>query len=295
MKSNNKFSLAIHGGAGLAASNAADVTDGVRQFMLEVLEEGRTLLDGDATALEVVQHCVRKLEDNPYFNAGYGAYANRLGQYELDAAIMDGANLRAGAVAAVRNVRNPVELAYLIMQQTPHVMLSGEGASDFARAQNIRIELDAYFQEATALRTAPMDSGHGTVGAVARDRQGNLAAATSTGGWGTKMPGRIGDSPLIGAGTYADNRSCAVSCTGRGEDFIRTAFAKHLCMLVELNKLDIKNASSEALSYLIQAVNGEGGFISIDKNGDVGIAYTTEMIRYGYIEHEAEAHAGFTL
>jgi beta-aspartyl-peptidase (threonine type) len=195
----------------------------------------------------------------------------------------------------VRNVRNPVSLARLVKEKTPHVMLSGTGALLFAREHGVIVEEDEYFLEGRRIaEAAGEDDGdrakaHGTVGCVAFDKNGNLASATSTGGWTSKMPGRIGDTPILGAGTYADNRSCAISCTGRGEDFMRTRLAAHAASAAELLGLNAKDAATRAIHYLAGRVNGSGAFILIDKNGNCAAAQTTELLRHGWIEHGGAA------
>jgi beta-aspartyl-peptidase (threonine type) len=291
------FSLMIHGGAGSASGKVERAAARLKDSMTRVLEEGRRVLEHGGSALEAVQRCVVLLEDDPLFNAGRGAIPNRDGNFELDAAIMDGAELKAGAVAAVRNIRNPITLARLVMEKTPHVLLAAEGAAAFAKEHHIAIESDEYFREG---RRVAEDAGeddydrakaHGTVGAVAFDKNGNLAAATSTGGWTAKMPGRIGDTPILGAGTYADNRSCALSCTGRGEDFMRTRLAAHAASAAELLGLNANDAAKRAIHYLKGRVNGSGGFILIDREGNCAAAQTTELMRHGWIQHGGPAHA----
>ncbi len=286
-KSQKSFSLAIHGGAGGTADKAAKTEQEVRRELHDILEAGREILANGGSALDAVTLCVRLLEDCPLFNAGCGAVANSEGRYELDASIMDGKTLKAGAVGAVMNVRNPVELARLVMEKTPHVMLSGKSASDFARAHDIKMTTQAYFKAAERKAKALIEKHrkYGTVGAVARDRNGNLAAATSTGGRSGKMPGRIGDTPVIGAGNFADNASAAVSCTGIGEHFMRTVLAGYIGFLIEQNGLDAGKAAKNAIRYLVKKVDGDGGFIMIDNKGDVAAAQSSAVMRYGWIEH----------
>jgi beta-aspartyl-peptidase (threonine type) len=290
------FSLMIHGGAGGASRRVARAEGRLRDSMARVLEEGRGTLANGGSALDAVQRCVMLLEDDPLFNAGCGAIPNHDGAFELDAAIMDGADLAAGAVAAARNIRNPVALARRVMQETPHVLLSGEGALAFAREQGVEIAPDSYFREGRRIaEEAGEDDGdraaaHGTVGAVAFDLDGNLAAATSTGGWTAKMPGRIGDTPIPGAGTYADNRACALSCTGRGEDFLRTRLAAHAASAAELLSLEAPAIAERAIHYLAGRVKGSGAFILIDRSGTCAAAQTTDLLRHGWIEHGGEAH-----
>lgn len=286
----NKFSLAIHGGAGRPATGKPTVPHKtVLESMRRILETGRVLLDNGGTALDTVIHCVESLENDPLYNAGHGAIANKNGEYELDAAVMDGKTLDAGSIAAVKNIRNPVKLAADVMKYTNHVMLTGEGALEFARNRGIEIESHEYFKSAHD-KLQRMIEDHGTVGAVAYDKQGNLAAATSTGGWTAKMPGRIGDTPIIGAGTFADNASCAVSCTGRGEDFIRTTIAARMACTIEYTGVAAREAAERGIADLVAKAKGYGGFILIDKNGNVACAQSSALLRHGWIEHGGPAH-----
>lgn len=291
-KSPSSFSLAIHGGAGGNPKKAAKSETAVRQALHEILEEGRAVLARGGSALDAVTLCVGLLEDCPLFNAGCGAVANSDGKYELDASVMDGKTLKAGAVAAVMNVKNPVDLARLVMQKTPHVLLSGKGAVDFGKASGVEMVTQRYFKAAAEKAQHMIDESkkYGTVGAVARDSKGNLAAATSTGGWKAKMPGRIGDTPLIGAGNFADNASAAVSCTGCGEHFIRTALSAYIAFLVEHEKLSAGKAARKAIRRIADKVDGEGAFIMVDKDGGVAVAQSTEIMRAGWIEHGGPTH-----
>ena len=246
------ISIAIHGGAGVIsrASMSAENERAYRADLERALDAGYAVLDKGGTSLDAVVAAVKILEDSPLFNAGKGAVFSHAGINELDAAIMDGATQKAGAVAGVRHIRNPIELARMVMERTPHVLLAGEGAEEFALEQGVdararqlllhRAALEAARGRAegrAARRRCPQDDiGYfGTVGAVARDKDGNLAAATSTGGMTNKRWGRIGDSPIIGAGTYADNATCAVSATGSGEYFIRAVVAHEICARVRLS------------------------------------------------------------
>ncbi len=293
--SNKTFSLAIHGGAGGSADKAARVEPALRASLDAVLSEGRKLLESGGSALDAVTLCVRLLEDDPLYNAGYGANANAAGEFELDASIMDGQSLKAGAVAAIKGVRNPVTLARAVMEQTPHVMLAADGALSFAKSQNITMAGHDYFREGKEKALEQVEDWledtekeNGTVGAVARDIHGNLAAATSTGGHGTKMPGRIGDSPLIGAGNYADNDSAAISCTGIGEHFIRTATAAYAAFLIEREGLGAAEAAQQALNRLAGKVSGDGAFILVDKSGKIAVAQNSSVMRCGWIENGGE-------
>ncbi|MCB9991071.1 MAG: isoaspartyl peptidase/L-asparaginase [Rhodospirillales bacterium] len=290
-KSQNSFSLAIHGGAGGVYSKVRKQEKLIYDHLETVLEAGRTLLAKGGSALDTVNLCVRMLEDDPLFNAGCGAVANAAGRYELDASIMDGKTLQAGAVAAVVNVKNPVDLARLVMKKTPHVLLCGPGAIDFAKAQDVPTVTQRYFKSAETKVKDLVDksSKHGTVGAVARDIKSNVAAATSTGGYDKKMPGRIGDSPLIGAGNYADNASGAISCTGIGEHFIRTGAAAYAAFLIEHDGLNAQQAAQKTINRLKEKVKADGAFILVDKDGNVAIAQNATVMRCGWIEHNGPA------
>ncbi len=277
-------SLVIHGGAGayrgLTPAQEEAITDALRA----VLQQGCRLLKKGTSALTVVETCVALLEDDPLFNAGRGAAPTAGGRIELDAAIMDGRTLKAGAVAAVPRVKNPVALARLVMEKTPHVMLAGQGALAFARAQGVTLKDKNYFLSLP--KVAPPRDKHGTVGAVARDVRGHLAAATSTGGTAGQRDGRVGDSPIIGAGVWADDATCAVSCTGRGEDFIRTALAKHTADLVTFRRLGAQRAAYEAMAYLQEKVKGDGGLIVVDAAGCVGRARCSRGMATAWVDAE---------
>lgn len=285
------FTIVIHGGAGtilkedMTPQLELAYTEGLQQALdisYAVLEEG-------GTAVNAVKAALVLLEDNLLFNAGRGAVFTKKGVQEMDAAIMDGANLSAGAVAGVRNVRNPIELATEVMRNSNHVFLSGKGANDFAIKQGVKLEPDEYFfsqfryDQWKAIRDSDnysLDHTHhhleellrdkkfGTVGAVARDQQGNLAAATSTGGMTNKKYGRIGDSPMIGAGTYANNKTCAISCTGHGEMFIRSVAAYDVSCLVEYKGLGLQEAMEIVVNEKLVQLKGEGGMIGVDAAGN---------------------------
>ncbi|MFP4061713.1 MAG: isoaspartyl peptidase/L-asparaginase family protein [Halochromatium sp.] len=304
------YSLMIHGGAG-ALDNVADERTAVRylESIRVILEHGRAILERGASAVEAVESCASQLEDDPLFNAGCGSVLNENGKVEMDAAIMDGRDLAAGAVAGIGNIANPVQLARLIMDGSEHVMLIGDGALQFAKHCQVRLTPDHYFftpdriqqLEQARLRGRMTldhdDEGeeqkYGTVGAVARDRQGNLAAATSTGGIVNKRMGRVGDSSIIGAGVYADNASCAVSTTGYGEDFMRTVFAKTVADLIELRGGDARSAVADGLAYLSRKLQGRGGLICIDRDGHCASGMTTKKMIHGWIEHGGETICRF--
>jgi len=285
----------IHGGAGAIREPRR-----YEASLRAVVESGARLLAAGSSALDAVAHCVTLLEDDPLYNAGRGSVLNTDGAAMCDASIMEGGALKAGAVAAVRGVKNPVLLAYEVMQTSGHVLLVGEGAERFARERRLALESEDYFR--TEARVAQLakakrkretaldhseisDSKLGTVGAVARDRNGDLAAATSTGGVVNQRLGRVGDSPLIGAGTFADNASCAVSCTGVGEDFIRTALARTASFFVEFRAMQAEEAAAEAIRYLVDRVDGRGGLILVDRQGRCGRARSTPgMLTATFVE-----------
>jgi beta-aspartyl-peptidase (threonine type) len=304
------FSLMVHGGAG-ALDNVNDERTAVRylESIRVVLEHGREILARGATAVEAVEACASLLEDDPLFNAGCGSVLNENGKVEMDAGIMDGRDLAAGAVAAIGNIANPIQLARLIMDGSEHVLLIGEGALHFAQHCGLKLTPDHYFftpdrikqLEAARLRGRIMldhdnegdEQKYGTIGAVARDRNGDLAAATSTGGIVNKRMGRVGDSPIIGAGVYADNATCAVSATGYGEEFIRAVFAKTIADAIDFRQLDARGGVDFGIDYLRRKVNGRGGVICIDHQGNCASGLTTPKMIHGWIEHGGETICRF--
>ena len=287
------IAIVIHGGAGVIepARMTAEKEASYRTGLAAALDAGYAVLEHGGSSLDAVTAAVRLMEDDPQFNAGRGAVLNHEGFAELDAAIMDGGAGRAGAVAGVRHVKNPVELARLVMEKSPHVLLIGEGAEEFALEQGVVLVPRSYFRvesrvreleeeqraadakrkgaPSTAVAAAAAANSMGTVGAVALDRAGNLAAATSTGGLTNKMQGRVGDSPLIGAGTYANNESCAVSGTGQGEYYIRGVIAYDVCALVLYRRLSLERAVHEVIHEKLQRAGGEGGVIALDPAGNI--------------------------
>jgi L-asparaginase / beta-aspartyl-peptidase len=283
------YAIAIHGGAGAAprAALGGEREQRYRRGLETALDAGCAILEQGGSSLDAVTASVRLLEDDPQFNAGHGAALTRDGAAELDAAIMEGRSLRAGAVASVRHVKNPVELARRVMEKSRHVLLVGAGAEEFALEEQFVLVPNAYFR--TAERIEQLESEQrgqrvsdlvppaprGTVGAVARDAAGNLAAATSTGGLTNKCPGRVGDSPIIGAGTYAKNGVCAVSATGHGESFIRAVAAHHVCAAVEYRGLTLAQAVAELLQML-KPLGGDGGLIAVSASGEVVMQFNTE-------------------
>jgi len=285
------ISIAIHGGAGVIsrASMSAENERAYRADLERSLDAGYAVLEKGGTSLDATVAAVRILEDSQYFNAGHGSVFSHAGINELDAAIMDGATQKAGAVAGVRHIRNPIELARLVMERTSHVLLSGEGAEEFALEQGVTLVPGSYFyterrwkqleetQKSEPVASVDTDIGYfGTVGAVARDRNGNLAAATSTGGTTNKRWGRIGDSPIIGAGTYADNATCAVSATGSGEYFIRAVVAHEICARVRLSGVTAAAAARDVIHGKLKEIGGDGGVIVVDRDGALSLEFNTE-------------------
>jgi beta-aspartyl-peptidase (threonine type) len=283
------YAIAIHGGAGALPRQhlSLELQRRYDSALAVALDRGYAVLADGGSSLDAVTTAVRILEDDPLFNAGRGAALTREGTAELDAAIMDGNTLRAAGVAAVRHVQNPIELARRVMENSRHVLLVGAGAEEFALAEGFELVPNAYFR--VPERQAELDllrGGHsvselmpvpsGTVGAVARDAHGNLAAATSTGGMADKHPGRVGDSPIIGAGTYARNGACAVSATGHGEFFMRLVAAHHICASVQYRGLSLQEAVHETIHEHLAALGGRGGIIAVDADGRMILDFNTE-------------------
>ena len=287
---NNNFSIAIHGGAGtiLRGSMTPELQQQYENGLTQALDAGYTLLAAGGSSLDAVEAAVASLEDFPLFNAGKGAVFNNKGGHEMDAAIMYGKTLAAGGVCGVSHTRNPVKLAKAVMEHSPHVLLCGGGAEEFARQQQLQFEDDAYFyneqryrqwQEALAADVVQLDhtaKKYGTVGAVALDKEGNLSAATSTGGLTNKKFGRVGDSPIVGAGTYANNATCAISCTGVGELFIRCVVAYDISCLIEYKGCTLREACDIVVYGKLVKIGGEGGLIAIDKNGLIEMPFNSE-------------------
>lgn len=284
--------IAVHGGAGTLAR--ADLTpESEREYrggLRRALSAGFEVLERGGASLDAVVAAVRVLEDDPLFNAGHGAVVAANGAHELDASLMDGRDLRAGAVTGVRHVKSPIELARLVMERSPHVMLAGPGAEEFALEQGMVPVPNSYFAterrrlELERMLRGELDTGReslmGTVGAVARDANGNLAAATSTGGMTGKRWGRVGDSPIIGAGTYAANDCCAVSATGHGEYFIRAAVAHEIASLMRYRGMSVRQAADEVVMRQLTKLGGAGGVIAISQDGEVAMPFNSEgMLR----------------
>ncbi len=282
------YGIAVHGGAGTPPRGEIEPARERRyhEGLLAALDAGRTVLERGGSSLDAVTRAVVVLEDDPLFNAGRGAVCTRDGQHELDAAIMEGAALRAGAVCGLRHVRNPIELARVVMERSPFVMLSGTGAEEFALAEGLAFVPNEYFrteerwqqlQRVLSAGGSPLSLAHvGTVGAVALDVHGHVAAATSTGGMTAKRYGRIGDSPVIGAGTYADDRACAVSATGHGEIFLRNAVAHDVCARMRYGGASLDQAVHDIVHGELIARGGEGGVIAIDRHGRIAIDCNVE-------------------
>ena len=293
----------IHGGAGVIAKEVTPEKEkAYRAELQRALEAGYAVLKVGGNGLDAVSKAIVIMEDSPLFNAGKGAVFNHDGKNELDASIMDGATLRAGAVASVHRVRNPILLARAVMEKSPHVMLVGDGAEEFARSIGVTLVDPKYFyteqrwqqlqealkeeQDKPAAGKAP---GHGTVGAVALDQQGHLAAGTSTGGMTNKRYGRIGDSPIIGAGTYA-NAKCAVSATGWGEYYIRANAAHDICARVEYKGEPIAQAAKEVVMEVVPKLGGDGGVIALDAQGNISTPFNTEGMFRGWIDRDGKIH-----
>lgn len=295
------WALAVHGGAGAVPKAGLDPDNeaAVRAAMAAALQAGARALAAGVTSLDAVEQAVCALEDSALFNAGKGSVFNARGEHELEASIMDGRTLNAGAVANLRGIKNPVTLARWVMERTPHVYLAGDGAIAFAQAEGMELVAPDYFwteQSWSALKSERLRAGrarrsleHGTVGAVALDRDGNLAAATSTGGMTNKLPGRIGDSSVIGAGTYASNESCAVSCTGHGEYFIRAAAARDICALVEYGSRTARKAAEAIIHEKVEALGGVGGAIVVDRHGEVMRVFNAQIMYFGKVTHDTRA------
>jgi L-asparaginase / beta-aspartyl-peptidase len=300
------YSLMIHGGAGALEDLKYEASESAfSQSILAILEQGRDRLARGDSALDVVEYCASLLEDDRLYNAGCGSVLNAEGKVEMDAALMDGSNLQAGAVACLRNIKNPISLARRVLEHGEHVLLMGDGALEFAKFCAIDTYPDDYFitearikQLAEAQIAGRMTLDHerikpsqklGTIGAVARDIHGNLAAATSTGGLVNKRWGRVGDTPIVGAGVFADNETCAVSATGYGEQFLRTVLAKTISDFVQFRGMDAADAAQAGIDYLVAKVNGSGGVIIIDRAGRCAAAQSTSGLIRGWIELGGEA------
>jgi beta-aspartyl-peptidase (threonine type) len=282
-----EWAIVIHGGAGgMTKENLTPDLDKEYRASLQVaLTAGKKILSEGGSALDAVEQTIRTMEDNPLFNAGKGAVFTHEGKNELDAAIMDGTNLGAGAVAGVTDIKNPISAARKVMVNSPHVMLSGAGASQFAKEQGLEIVPPSYFftqKRFNELQELLKKEKFGTVGCCALDKNGNLAAGTSTGGMANKRYNRIGDSPIIGAGTYANNSTCAVSGTGHGEYFIRWTVAHDISALMEYKGLNLKEASELVVNDKLVKAGGSGGVICVDKSGNISMPFNTSGMFRGF-------------
>jgi len=296
----NKFSIAIHGGAGtlLKGQMTPEKEAAYRKALDKALEHGYRILETGGSAVDAVEASVKSLEDSPLFNAGKGSVFTAVGTHEMDAAIMEGKDLQAGAVTLIAGIKNPIVLARTVMDKSEHVFLAGEGAMQFAESNGFTVEDNEYFYDKlryeqwqeikgsdsfqldhsvhASRQAGKKDSKFGTVGAVACDQNGNLAAATSTGGMTNKKWGRVGDSPMIGAGNYANNKTCAVSCTGSGEFFIRGVVAYDVSCLMEYKGWSLEQSASEVIDKRILEIGGDGGLIAVDAKGNVAMPFNTE-------------------
>jgi beta-aspartyl-peptidase (threonine type) len=282
-----EWAIVIHGGAGgMTKENLTPDLDKEYRASLQVaLTAGKKILSEGGSALDAVEQTIRTMEDNPLFNAGKGAVFTHEGKNELDAAIMDGSNLGAGAVAGVTDIKNPISAARKVMVNSPHVMLSGAGASQFAKEQGLEIVAPSYFytnKRFNELQELLKKEKFGTVGCCALDKNGNLAAGTSTGGMANKRYNRIGDSPIIGAGTYANNSTCAVSGTGHGEYFIRWTVAHDISALMEYKGLNLKEASELVVNDKLVKAGGSGGVICVDKSGNISMPFNSSGMFRGF-------------
>lgn len=299
------IAIVIHGGAGtiLKENLSPEKEKAIRAKLAEATNAGYAVLQRGGAATEAVIAAIQVMEDSPLFNAGKGAVFTAEGTHELDASIMRGRDLQAGAVAAVKHIKNPIKAAMAVLEKSPHVMLAGDGADQFAREQGLEWVENSYFdteyrrqqwlkakaQHKTALSEDDMknpgaanDFKFGTVGAVALDMQGNLAAGTSTGGMTNKSHGRIGDSPIIGAGTYADNRSCAISATGHGEYFIRYAVAHDICARTRYQKISLQQSAETVIMDVLFSAGGEGGIIGLDRNAKPVTVFNSKGMYRGW-------------
>jgi len=294
-----KYAMVIHGGAGVMdqKSMTSEMQEEYIAVLNRVLFVGDSVLSHGGTSMDAVEKSIMIMEDSPLFNAGKGAVFTHEGIVELDASVMDGKSLKAGAIAAVRDIKNPVRVARAVMEQSEHVMLSGLGASQFAKEKGFEPVDNAYFytkkrfQSLQELlkeeREATVNDKHGTVGCVALDMSGNIAAGTSTGGMTNKKYGRIGDSPIIGAGTYANNETGGFSCTGHGEFYIRLGFSRDISALMEYKKLSVAEACQEEIRKLTQ-LGGTGGVIGLDKMGNIAMEFNTSGMFRGFVKSNGD-------
>jgi len=302
-----EITMVIHGGAGTISRDdmTPDRERAYREKLTEALQKGMDVLKNNGSALDAVEASIRILEDSPLFNAGKGAVFTADGRNELDASIMDGKTLKAGAVASVTTIKNPISAARAVMEKSKHVLLVSQGAELFAAAQGLDIVEPGYFfdqrrwdellnakeqQGASLVDPAAKPSAFGTVGALALDSNGNLAAGTSTGGLTNKMHGRVGDSPIIGAGTYANNTTCAVSGTGQGEYFIRLGIARDVSALMDYKRMSAEKAANLVIHEKLTGLGGTGGIIVLDKRGNIAMPFNTGGMYRGWVKEGGEVH-----
>lgn len=302
-----KFTIAIHGGAGTISkkSMTPEKEAAYLKALNEAIDAGYKILETNGEALDAVRAAVIELENNILFNAGKGSVFTNTEKHEMDAAIMDGKDLSAGAVAAVKNIRNPIELAYTVMKKSEHIFFMGNGAEEFAKQNGIAFEADEYFysefrflqlQKAKKENETALDHDIsidekkiGTVGAVACDVNGNLAAATSTGGMTNKKFGRVGDSPIIGAGTYANNKTCAISCTGHGEPFIKAVTAYDVSCLMEYKGFSLEEAMNIVVNDKLIKIDGDGGMIGVDAKGNAALIFNSVGMYRGFRSNDGKS------
>lgn len=296
------FVLVAHGGAGDYSKMSPEQTEMRRAAMAKAVQAGYAILAKKGASLDAVEATIRVMEDSGQFDSGRGSYYTREGVPEMDAAIMDGRTLNAGSVASLKHIANPIHLARLVMEKTPHVMLVGEGAEEFAKSQGIEMVSPYLFfserewqryknaKSAEEKKSAGVSANdeHGTVGVVALDQAGNLAAGTSTGGTVMKMPGRVGDSPILGAGTYANNESCAVSGTGTGEYFMRNIVAADICERVRYLHVSLEQAANDVVMKELVEQRGDGGVIALDPKGNVATPFNTEGMMTATVRADAK-------
>ena len=291
----NHFVLVAHSGAGDYSKTPPNVIEARRDGMVKAVRAGYAILARGGTSLDAVEATIAVMEATGLYDAGRGAYYTKEGVPEMDAAIMDGKTLQAGSVASLQHIASPIHLARLVMEKTPHVLLVGPGAEEFAKSQGIELVSPYYFyserewkrfQDAEQKKKA--GEGHGTVGVVALDAAGNLAAGTSTGGTVLKMPGRVGDSPIIGAGTYANNESCAISATGTGEYFMRNVVASDICARVRYLHVPLDQAANDVIMKELVEQHGDGGVIGLDRQGNVTTTFNTTGMMTGTVRADGK-------
>lgn len=309
----NSYAIAIHGGAGtiLRSTMTSEKETNYKNGLEEAIRSAEIILKNGGASIDAVEAAIRTLEDNPLFNAGKGAVFTNEGKNEMDASIMNGKNLMAGAVSGVSNIKNPISLSRAVMERSEHVFLSGIGAMEFAKKNNFAFLPDEYFfvqmrydqlQQAKESDSVMLDHSEnkfengekkfGTVGAVALDIHGNIAAGTSTGGMTNKKNGRVGDTPIIGAGTYANNNTCAVSCTGHGEFFIRSVVAYDISCLMEYKGLTLKQACDYVVNDKLVKIGGEGGLIALDAKGNIELPFNSEGMYRAMKKSDGDIYIG---